>query len=405
MMRWLRRLVFVMPLLAIAGFEHLLQQHLQYNYANWHVAITLVQFLLYFTAVGVLMAIFIKRKWNGLFSVSIFLALYLVIDLVFYFLLGMPPARQQFYLQSNGPGHISYDVGIVPFPNDTFHDAKVIDSDTIFSVDYTIDEYHRRVTPGHDPVRSKFAAFFGCSVCFGYGVEDNETLSYFLQKNACGINAYNFGYNGWGMHHMLARFDHENLAQTVAEKDGIAVYVFLWSHIRRAIGDMRIYTGWGHQMPHYTLENGELVRRGNFKDGRFWKSSFYTLVNSSFAARYFNVNLPMETDEQDYRLAVEIIAEAKNRYIEQFGNDRFVVLIHPLLWDEFTEQHKLEFLSILDEKGIEYLDYANAYPIDNDHKIVGDGHPNAFAYDKISKLIIKDLNLEPAPCNSTIAEP
>ena len=290
-------------------------------------------------------------------------------------------------------------------PNDTFHDTRMFEGDTMFSVDYIIDDHHRRVTPGQDSQKTKYAAFFGCSVCYGFGVKGDQTLAYHVQENSCDLNSYNFGYNGWGMHHMLARFDHENLAETVDEEDGVGIYVMLWSHIRRAIGDMRIYTGWGHQMPHYTIEGGKLVRRGNFKDGRFWKSSFYTLINSSFAARYFDVNLPAETSEEDYLLAAEIILQAKRHYIQQFGNNRFYVLMHPILWDEFTVERKLEFLRILEEKGIEYLDYSDAYPIDNDHKIVGDGHPNSFAYNKISNLLIEDLGLNGVPCDSTQSLP
>lgn len=401
-MHKLKQLLFLLlPFAAILGFEFALQRKLQFHYGEWHRLITGAQYVLYFWATIAVMATGVKRKSDPLVSGSIFLLLFLVVDLVFFFIMGMPAARQQFYLKANRPGHISYDVGAVPYPNDTTSSLKILDGDTVFNVTYITDEFHRRHTPGHKPENSQYAAFFGCSVCFGFGLEEDETLPALLQKNTCNINAYNFGNNGWGMHHMLARFEHEDLSKTVDEQDGIGVYVFLWSHIRRAIGDMKIYTGWGHSMPHFTMEGGKLVRRGNFKNGRFWRSSLYTLVNSSFAARYFKVNLPLETDAADYDLAAEIILEAKKAYIEQFGNDRFYVLIHPILWKEFTDERKFQFIEILEEKGIEYLDYSEAYPINNDHKIVGDGHPNAFANDKIMKLLIQDLKLSTAPCDTT----
>ena len=327
MKRLLKILIAIAPFMAIPMFEFVLQKKLQFYYWDWHKAITLTQFGLYFWASFSVLALSMRWKSNLGSSLGVFLLFFFIIDIVFYFLLGMPPARQQFNFSSNRPGHISYDVGVVPLPNDTFHDTRMFEGDTMFSVDYIIDDHHRRVTPGQDSQKTKYAAFFGCSVCYGFGVKGDQTLAYHVQENSCDLNSYNFGYNGWGMHHMLARFDHENLAETVDE-DGVGIYVMLWSHIRRAIGDMRIYTGWGHQMPHYTIEGGKLVRRRNFKDGRFWKSSFYTLINSSFAARYFDVNLPAETSEEDYLLAAEIILQAKRHYIQQFGNNRFYVLMH-----------------------------------------------------------------------------
>jgi len=180
----------------------------------------------------------------------------------------------------------------------------------------------------------------------------------------------------------------------VVEKDGIGIYVFLWSHIRRVIGDMRIYTGWGHTMPFYTIEDDEVVRKGNFANGRWFTSWMYEMLYKSYLIQYSGLNFPINTTQEHLVITAEIIKKAKQLYAQQFKNENFYVLIHPSDWTDFEATHKVSFLKLLEERSIDYMDYSEAFPLDHEHVIVGDGHPNALAYEKLSKLIISDLNIE-----------
>ena len=193
---------------------------------------------------------------------------------------------------------------------------------------------------------------------------------------------------------MLARLEHKNLSLEVKEKEGVGVYVFIWSHIRRAIGDMRIYTGWGHTMPYYYLDGDEVVRDGNFAKGRWFTSKMYEYLDKSYIWDCFEANLPTQTRESHMVLAAEIIKKAKETYIKQFGNDNFYVVIHPTDWAEFTSEKNEQFKGILKARGIDYLDYSQKLVLDNDHIIIGDGHPNEKSDEKLAKMLVKDLDLK-----------
>jgi hypothetical protein len=339
---------------------------------------------------------FIKKKKLILSNITVLLTLVILAEFIFYFLTGMPKKTTKEFNASVFPyDHKGYPFGYVPpWGDSVLHKVQINNSDTIFDVHYSIDHQYRRITPNHDTTKQKYAVFFGCSVTFGWGLEDDQTLPFFFQEESNLYNSYNYAYSGWGMHNMLARLEQKDLSSEVPEKDGIGVYVFLWSHIRRAIGDMRIYTGWGHQMPYYTIENNELVNKGNFANDRFFTSKFYEILYRSNIINYFKITLPLKIKKKHYVLASEIIKKAKQEYIQQFGNDNFYVIIFPIDWKEFTNERKEEFLSYLIERDIDYFDYSDSVQLINEYIIAGDGHPNALTHQKISKLLISDLHID-----------
>jgi len=369
------------------GFFHL-------NYDKFHEVVTLATFAVYFTVLLFATKFLIKKKKIILVNFTVLFILLFVTELVCYFYLGMPKKEWKDYSTAKPSDHIGYQLGHVPWADSLWHDVKVKGSDTIFDTYYDVDSINRRVTPGYDQNKDKFAVFFGCSICFGYGLKDDQTIPYYLQENTENYNSYNYSFNGWGCHHMLARLEHKDLSKEVNEKDGIGVYIFIWPHIRRAIGDMRIYTGWGHTMPYYYLDDGEIVRDGNFASGRWFTSKVYEYLKKSYIWDCFDVNLPTKIREEHMILAAEIIKKSKETYIEQFGNDNFYVVIHPVDWEEFTPEKNEAFKLLLKERGIKYLDYSQKLSLDEANTIIGDGHPNEISDEKCAKLLVKDLGLE-----------
>ncbi|MBL4594226.1 MAG: hypothetical protein JKX68_10480 [Flavobacteriales bacterium] len=364
-----------------------------FDYDKFHELVTLSTFALYFTLLTVVTRFLVRKKKILLVNVTILFVLLFLTELICYFYLGMPKKEWKDFSTVNPSDHIGYQLGHVPWADSVWHDTKVLGGDTIFDTYYTVDSINRRVTPDYDETKDKYAIFFGCSVCYGYGLKDNQTIPYYLQQNTKSYNSYNYGFNGWGCHHMLARLEHKDLSKEVKEKEGVGVYIFIWSHIRRAIGDMRIYTGWGHTMPYYYLADGEIIRDGNFAKGRWFKSKFYEYLDKSYIWDCFEVNLPIDTRENHMILAAEIIRKAKETYIKQFGNDNFYVVIHPTDWAEFTPEKNEQFKAILKERGIDYLDYSQKVILDNEHIIIGDGHPNEKSDEKLAKMLVKDLEL------------
>ncbi len=366
-----------------------------WDYEKFHIIVELTTFALYFTALIYATKFLARKKKTIMVNLLVLLLLIGIGELVCYVALGSPKKEWKDYSSPNlEPNHLGAHLGHVPWADSVWHDIKKVDDKVIFDAHYSIDELNRRITPDYDENKDKYAIFFGCSVGFGFGLEDNQTIPYYFQENAASYNSYNYAFTGWGCNHMLARMQHKDLSKEVIEKDGVGVYVFIWSHIRRAIGDMRIYTSWGHTMPYYYLDDGELVRDGNFANGRRVTSTFYKYLDKSYISDYFQVNIPSKTQERHMILAAEIIKKSKETYTEQFGNDNFYVVIHPTDWVEFTPEKNEQFKNILTERGIDYLDYSQKLILDNDHIIIGDGHPNEKSDEKLAKMLVKDLGLK-----------
>lgn len=385
---------WVVGLLLLLFFVGLKYGFYYLNYDKYHLVVTLATFAIYFTVLTYLTAFLIKKKKILLVNFSILFILLFVAELTFYFVLGMPKKEWKDYASPDlDADHIGTHLGHVPWADSVWHDVKKVDDKVIFDTHYSIDKLNRRITPGYDSTKSKYAAFFGCSIGFGFGLKDDQTIPFFVQQKAEDYNSYNYAYNGWGPHHMLARLEHKDLSKEVVEKDGVGVYIFFWGHIRRVICDMKTYTGWGHTMPYYYLDDGEVKRDGNFANGRTLVSGVYERLDRSYLWNYVNVNLPTETREDHLILTVEIIKKAKETYKKQFGNDNFVVVIHPSDWVEFTPERNEQFKNILTERGIKYFDYSESLILDNEHTIVGDGHPNEKSAEKLAKMLVKDLGL------------
>jgi hypothetical protein len=382
------------PLILIFIFLGIKYGFFHYDYDKFHVFVSLATFGVYFTFLITATVFLAKKKQLVLVNISVLLILFFLAELVCYFFIGMPQKEWKDYSTDNPSDQIGYHLGHVPWADSVWHDVKVVDGKTIFDTHYTVDSLNRRVTPGYNPSKKKYAMFFGCSICYGFGLKDNQTIPYYLQQNTEQYNSYNYGFNGWGCHHMLARLEHKDLSKEVREKDGIGVYIFLWSHIRRAIGDMRIYTGWGHTMPYYYLDEGEVVRDGNFAKGRWFTSKMYEYLDKSYLWDYFGANLPTDTREDHMILAAEIIKKSKETYAQQFGNENFYVVIHPTDWEEFTPEKNEQFKKLLTERGIDVLDYSDKLILDEEHIIIGDGHPNEKSDEKLAKMLVRDLNLK-----------
>lgn len=65
-----------------------------------------------------------------------------------------------------------------------------------------------------------------------------------------------------------------------AQGDLKVVYVFIPRHVRRAIGSMRVASGWGSRFPNCVpQEDDELLRDRDFTSGRPWRSRWYRLAS------------------------------------------------------------------------------------------------------------------------------
>lgn len=334
---------------------------------------------------------FTRRKRVVLANLTLILVLLLGAETIFFFLLGRPPMEiKRFQVAWVDENHIEKKVGFMPAADSVYHGVRMDNGNVVFDVHYTIDHNHMRVTPGHDSSRKEFALFFGCSIAFGEGLEDNQTFPYHFQQLSKRYNAYNFATSGQGTNHMLAKLEYYKLPEIVKEKSGVGIYIFFWDHLRRSIGSMKRYTDWLSTAPYYKFEDGQLVRNRTFKDGRYVTSKIYEYIYHSSILKYYQVDFPMRLNNNHYDLVSEMILESRKKFKDQTGSDRFYVLWFPS-YIKYTPGEKSEFMTVLDKKGIKVIDFSDIINYSGEYTIGIDPHPNSKTNELLAGELLKRI--------------
>jgi len=223
-------------------------------------------------------------------------------------------------------------LGHKPLPNVRIFSKMTVKGRPIFEFTCSTDAQSRRVTPGQRLVDiDKFILFFGCSFTFGEGVQDNETLPYFVGQLASRYRPYNYGVNGYGPQQMVAKLQQEEIRREIKQPGGVSIYTFIDDHMSRMIGSQRVIAmNWGRYMPYYGLDsNGNLERRGNFLSGRPGLTLLFRLLGKSEVARYFRIGERHTIGDDDFSLIAKIFAESRNAFSRIFNSEKFFVLIYP----------------------------------------------------------------------------
>jgi hypothetical protein len=286
-------------------------------------------------------------------------------------------------------------LGWAPRPGITTRAAKRVDGAPVYDVEYAIDERGRRITPVASTLgRTRFVLFFGCSCTFGEGLAQTETLPFFVAEGAPRIMPYNYGFHGYGPQQLLARLESGSLRGEVEEREGDLVYLFIDSHVNRAIGSLVVYNGWAHSAPNYVIDaTGEPVRRGTLTTGRPLTALAYGVLGLSQVLRHFRVEVPPVITDDHVELTARIFARSAALFHEQFGSGRFVVVMFP----GSTLTGRLR--SALNRLGVESLDYSQLFDYQQpEYHLPEDWHPTARANQVIAERLDADLadGAEPA---------
>jgi hypothetical protein len=260
----------------------------------------------------------------------------------------------------------------------------------IYQATYTTDAYHRRITPvNHLEQRNQFLLFFGCSMTFGLGVNDNETMPFYVAQSASHYRPYNYGVSGYGPHHMLAQLQRGDLTKEIQEPQGIAIYTFIDHHINRAIGTMRVYNQWEQHAPFYTLDaHDRLVRKGDFTSGRPLVSFLYWVLGKSQILQHYNITFPVSIREEHIRLTARIIAEARTALHQQFPHAEFYVLLYPGV------RRGQALIPYLAQAGVKYLNYAHVIDWPQQGLTqADDAHPTAQGHRVVAAQLAQALGI------------
>jgi hypothetical protein len=274
-------------------------------------------------------------------------------------------------------------------PNNQIHVIEVSRKRTTYEATYTINEYSRRMTPVENPGhRPHDILFFGDSFTFGYGVNDNETLPFFVGQFASAYQPHNYGISGQGPQQLFAILQDEGVTEGISRQDGghiIGIYIFINKHIYRAIGTMKMHNRFGDVSPYYVLHDDELVRKGTMVSGRPVLSIVYPILGSSQTIRYFQFDFP-EINDGHLRLTTKMIVEARNNFTEKFNSEEFYVILYPSSGELL--------IPYLETAGLEYLNYSDVFsPRETGLSIPYDGHPTPQAYRILAEKLTKDLGI------------
>lgn len=277
--------------------------------------------------------------------------------------------------------------------------------DTVFNTSYTIlndtikSGIQFNFRKGFNSNRSnKETIFLGCSLTFGVGLADTQTLPYYYGA-AANVSTINMGGIGFGIHQVYQLF---NLKFGQSDNHNrIFIYSFFYDHILRANG---IYN-WNNAGPFFDVQNDTLVNRGPLYKHKHLKGdnwAFYASLFGAFTVIKDNLHqiayraAGKNLSEVDYNRCFIMLQEMARKINNSGG--RLIILN----WGKYTEDHRP--LSDLSKTNIErnfnaLSQYgAQVIPVesiihftDKKNFIPIDGHPSAVANRAIASWLANNV--------------
>ena len=246
-------------------------------------------------------------------------------------------AERGYYVQGG-------ELGYAPAPGVRVTAKKTMGNQLVYDAVYTISDQGVRLTKG-DPSGDTWF-FMGCSVTFGAGVNDDETLpAYFSADLGYRANVVNLGFDGYGPHQMLRSLETERLRPLLHGRVKQVIYQGIWTHAWRAAG----HASWDLYGPFYALSGDGVSYAGPFHD-RFTAFILKVLSKSSFFRFVLDRTLyRLDLSEEDIERYARIVERSAQLARETFGSE-FTVLY----WDEDNELSQ-RVLARLEKTGLPLL--------------------------------------------------
>jgi hypothetical protein len=281
-------------------------------------------------------------------------------------------------------------LGYAPAPGRTSTATKHQAGELVYAVTYTITGDGLRLAPPHRPDAAASIVFFGDSHTFGEGVEDDETAPYRVGLRTEGrLAVYNFGFHGYGPHHMLAALEAGYAAARIRYPPRHVIFVTGDYHDARVMG-----SPWDPDGPRYRLgPDGRLVRAGSFREHRDLRQRLRARAErraerSGIARAFLERVLPEHRSNRD--LYVAVVDSAGRAATRAFPGADF----HVLFWDNTARAGA--YIAALAARGLRVHPMSRALPrlADDPHGYQLsplDGHPTPAAHDLIARYIVETI--------------
>lgn len=269
--------------------------------------------------------------------------------------------------------------------------SATIKDKIIYSARYTINQFSRR--EDGQTKRDKHILIMGCSFAFGIGVNDNETISRFLDGVTQNYTSYNLGLPGGNATDTYANFKVSEFTDGIKQKNGLAVYIYISSHLQRAFSTSEISNTFDGMNTFLEIpQNGEIKILGSYKSVHpvgLWIKKIFTDLP---LVKFLGISFPF-INQQRLVDFVRIVAGIKETYRVKFWEkNRFVFIFYP---GSITD-NDVVLKKLLDEAGIETLDLSDldiSSHINDKDAYDYDSHPTPGANQFIAKVIANELEL------------
>lgn len=286
--------------------------------------------------------------------------------------------------------HEDKDLGYAPLPGVSRRETRFDGGRLSYAATYQIGPDALRIVPGSAP-RQHAALLFGCSMMFGVGANDDQTLAAYLQHLSPGVRSINFAFPGYGPHQMLRLLQTGREARGLADATpAIGVYLSIPDHIRRAAGE----TSWDSHGPHFEAgSRGDAVYRGPFRETtggrRFTERFFAAFQKSAIVAQILDARSNRPPSMRDQARFIAIVATAKDTFERRY-HAPFVVVT---FWPTAPEDEAIR--SMLAHRGVASIPIAAFVPDIHDpdrHYQYADGHFTPRANASIARALARYFN-------------
>ena len=272
-------------------------------------------------------------------------------------------------------------LGYLPNPGSyTSRRLDILTGEEIYNVTYTIGEDGFRFSPDGDRAN---IYLMGGSFTFGEGLEDNETLSHYMQVSS-GKPVKNFGIHGYGMHQAL--YILENLYP--APENGTVILQTAPWHALRSAG--KFYYDCTKGSAKYKLTGNYVTDVGTWKRypyliysrSKMWppiRELWFEKIDSNDIGLYLGIirTIARETHKSGSKLLIAFIKSRENHFRSfcQWDNQSIMDELSSFA-DGFVDVTLAETREALDPKF-----YLHEY----------DEHPSALANEVRAKLILQAM--------------
>lgn len=272
----------------------------------------------------------------------------------------------------------------------------------LYEARYALDERGRRRVPAVGAIPDgPLLVTLGCSVAFGTGVNDHETLAAQAVARVAGASGLIFAAPAYGPQHAWLQAQDPDFADALAGRRGLAVYVYNDHHLHRLAGSGGLPPGWRGRMPWLSLQRGVVVRMGFFaeRDTALPQAPWplrglmlYDLVDRRLARALAEPTPEVEAADAT-ELFAQAMAECAHHLRRVAPEMEFRVLLYP------GTHYVNRVGGALAARGVGVLNYTGCAPPEwtedemyhHDAPGGGAGHPKAALHAHIGAQLARDL--------------